>query len=142
MSLTRIEKLALGVSGLTALGVGGFIMAAPHTFYASYGIALGYDASLLSELRAPAAGLFTLGVVMLTGIWRTSMIQLAVASALIVFLAFPAGRLIGVAFDGMPSGGIIGAFFLEMAIATLCIFAFRRRILRATPGYADVPTQS
>ncbi|WP_254054624.1 DUF4345 family protein [Roseovarius sp. EL26] len=35
------------------------------------------------------------------------------------------GRLIGVAVDGMPSGGIIGALVLEIAIAILCIFAFR-----------------
>jgi len=142
MSLTRLEKITLGISGLTAVGIGGFIMAAPHAFYASYGITLGNNASLLSELRAPAAGLVTLGVLMIAGIWRTAMAQLAVASALIVFLAFPAGRLIGLAVDGVPSGGIVGALVLEIAIAILCIIAFRRRFLRATPGLTDVPAQS
>ncbi|MBS9719006.1 DUF4345 domain-containing protein [Pseudohalocynthiibacter aestuariivivens] len=142
MSLTRLEKITLGISGLTAVGIGGFIMVAPHAFYASYGITLGNDASLLSELRAPAAGLVTLGVLMIAGIWRTAMAQLAVASALIVFLAFPAGRLIGLAVDGMPSGGIIGALVLEITIAILCIIVFRRRFLRATPGLTDVPALS
>ncbi len=129
MSLSRFEKISLGIAGVTATGIGSFIMVAPNAFYASYGILLGDNPSLLSELRAPAAGLLTLGILMLTGIWRSKMAQLAVASALIVFLAFPAGRLIGLAIDGMPSGGIIGALMLEFAIAILCIVAFRRRIL-------------
>jgi transposase InsO family protein len=42
---------------LTALTIGAFILFAPHAFYGSYGITLGEDASLLSELRAPGAGL-------------------------------------------------------------------------------------
>lgn len=132
MSLTLLEKVTLGISGLTAVGIGGFIMLAPHAFFASYGITLGDDPSLLSELRAPAAGLVTLGVLMLAGIWRSALAPLAVAATFIVFLAFPAGRLIGLAIDGVPSGGIIGALVLEIAIAILCIVAFRRRVGRST----------
>lgn len=132
MSLTLLEKGALGISGLTAVGIGSFIMVAPHAFYASYGIRLGDDPSLLSELRAPAAGLLTLGALMLAGIWRSAMAQLAVAATLIVFLAFPTGRLVGLALDGVPSGGIIGALVLEISIAVLCIVAFRHRVGRAT----------
>lgn len=103
MSLTSLEKITLGLSGLTAAGVGGFILAAPHAFYASYGISLGGDPSLLSELRAPAAGLLAMGVLMLTGIRQAAMVQIAIAAALVVFVAFPVGRLIGLAVDGMPS---------------------------------------
>ncbi|MEM6467857.1 MAG: DUF4345 domain-containing protein, partial [Pseudomonadota bacterium] len=95
MSLTRLEKITLGLSGLTVVGIGGFIMVAPHAFYASYGIVLGDDPSLLSELRALAAGLLTLGALMLAGIWRSALTHLAIAASLIVFLAFPTGRLIG-----------------------------------------------
>ena len=130
MSLTLLEKITLGISGLTAVGIGGFIMVAPHALYASYGITLSDDPSLLSELRAPAAGLLTLGALMLVGIWRSAMAQLAVAATLIVFLAFPMGRMVGLAVDGVPSGGIIGALVLEIAIAGLCIVAFRRRMGR------------
>lgn len=129
MTLNTHEKIALGISGLTAIGIGGMITIAPHTFYASYGVALGENPSLLSELRAPAACLTTLGVLMLLGIWRSTMAQLAVASTLIVFLAFPVGRFIGLVIDGMPSSGIIGALLIEVAIAALCLFAFRRRLI-------------
>lgn len=128
MTLTKLEKTTLWISGLTAVGIGGMITFAPHSFYASYGIVIGEDPSLLSELRAPGAGLATLGIMMLLGIWRSALAQLAVAATLIVFLAFPAGRLIGLALDGMPSVGIVGALVLEIAIAALCVFAFRKRL--------------
>ncbi len=130
MTLHSVEKITLGISGLTAIGIGGMITFAPHAFYASYGITLGENPSLLSELRAPGACLTTLGILMLLGIWRSALAQLAVASTLIVFLAFPAGRFVGVAVDGVPSVGIIGALILEIAIAALCLFAFRRHLVR------------
>lgn len=128
MTLNKLEKVTLAVSGVTALGIGAMITFAPHTFYASYGIALGDDPNLLSELRAPGAGLATLGIMMLLGIWRSALAQLAVAATLIVFLAFPAGRFVGLAVDGVPSPGIISALILEVAIAALCLFAFRKRL--------------
>lgn len=126
MTVTVLEKIALGVSGLTAVGIGVFILAAPHAFFASYGITLGDDASLLSELRAPAAGLAVLGLLMLMGIWRTAMAPVSRAAAMTVFLAFPAGRLVGLVVDGLPSGPIIGALVFELSIAALCFVAFRR----------------
>lgn len=133
MSLTILEKTALGVSGLTAFGIGTFILAAPHAFYAAYDITPGENASLLSELRAPAASLAAFGVLMLAGIWRAAMAPVSKAVALTVFLAFPAGRLIGLAVDGLPSNGIIGALVIELAVAMFCIVAFRRSSERARP---------
>lgn len=139
MTPTRLEKIALGIAGCTALGIGGFILVAPQAFYAGYGIATGHDASLLSELRAPAAGLATLGIAMLAGIARSAWMGTSIVAALIVFLAFPAGRLVGIAFDGLPSGAILGALVFELAIAALCLVAFRPRLQAAQPtaGRAD-----
>lgn len=124
--MTPVQKIALSIAGFTSLGIGAFILAAPHAFYASYGIALGQDPSLLSELRAPGGGLAAFGAVMLAGIVRPALRQTAVVAALTVFLAFPAGRVAGLAIDGIPSSGIVGALVLELAIAALCLFAFRR----------------
>lgn len=131
MPLTALEKAALGVSGLTAVVIGASILAAPQAFYAGYGIALGGNASLLSELRAPAAGLAVFGVLMMMGIWRTGMAPVSKAAALTVFLAFPAGRLVGLVIDGLPSGGIIGALVFELIVAMFCVVAFSRRPDRA-----------
>ena len=128
MSLTRLEKIALGLSGLTALAIGGAITTLPHAFYASYGIALGPDASLLSELRAPGACLAAFGFLMLLGIWQGALRPVSIAAALTVFLAFPAGRLIGLVLDGMPSGSVIAALAFEIAIAALLLGAFHRRL--------------
>jgi hypothetical protein len=43
MTPTLLEKLALGLSGLTALTIGALILSAPHAFFAGYGITLGDD---------------------------------------------------------------------------------------------------
>lgn len=133
MKPTLFEKTALGLAGLTALAIGASILFVPHAFYASYGITLGADASLLSELRAPGAGLAGFGLLMLFGIWRHVFLPVAMAAALTVFIAFPAGRLVGLAADGMPSGSVIGALVVELIIAALCLAAFRRRLWQSAP---------
>ncbi|MDI3337710.1 DUF4345 domain-containing protein [Defluviimonas aestuarii] len=134
--MTYIQKIALGVAGITTLGIGSLILIAPQAFYASYGIALGPGPSLLSELRAPGAGLAAFGGVILAGIVTPSLRQAAVVVALTIFLAFPTGRLLGLLIDGMPSGGILAALGLELAIAGLCLFAFRRGTGPAVGGLA------
>ncbi|KAA9008871.1 DUF4345 domain-containing protein [Histidinibacterium aquaticum] len=133
MKLTILEQTALGLSGLTAFTIGASILFAPHAFYASYGITLGGDANLLSELRAPGAGLAAFGVLMLLGLWRRALLPVSIASALTVFLAFPAGRLVGLLLDGMPSGSVVAALVVELAIAALLLAAFRHRRWQPAP---------
>jgi hypothetical protein len=133
MKPTFPEKIALGLSGLTALTIGAFILVAPHAFYASYGLTLGEDATLLSELRAPGAGLAGFGLLMLLGIWRHTILPVAMAAALTVFIAFPVGRLVGLAADGLPSGSVVGALVVELIIAAVCVAAFRRRLWQPAP---------
>lgn len=138
MKPTFFEKIALGLSGLTALTIGAFILFVPHAFYASYGITLGEDANLLSELRAPGAGLAGFGLLMLLGLARHAVLPVAMAAALTVFIAFPVGRLVGLAVDGVPSGSVIGALVVEVALAALCLAAFRRRLWQPAPRRATV----
>ncbi|MEM1361621.1 MAG: DUF4345 domain-containing protein [Pseudomonadota bacterium] len=126
MQLSRFQKITLAISGVTAIAIGSFILLAPHAFYASYGITLGQDPNLLSELRAPGAGLAALGAIMLAGLVRTPMRPIALIVALTVYLAFPAGRLVSLALDGIPSGSIVGALVIEIFIACLLLIAFRR----------------
>jgi hypothetical protein len=130
MSMTKFQKITLGIAGVTAFGIGCFILAAPHALSASYGITPGADPNLLSELRAPATNLAALGAVMLAGIIRPSWAQISTAVALTVFLAFPAGRIMSIVFDGMPSESILGALVIEILIAALCLAAFGRRPAR------------
>ena len=125
MQLTRFQKITLGIGGVTALAIGTLITLAPHAFYASYGITLGQDPNLLNELRAPGAGLAVFGALMLAGIVRAAMAPIALAVALTVFLAFPAGRVVGIVMDGIPSGSVIGALAFEIIIAGLLLAAFK-----------------
>jgi hypothetical protein len=131
MTTTRFEKLALGCAGGLALPIGLFILVAPTAFYAGYGIDLSPDASLLSELRAPGAGLAALGAVMLMGVFRDNWAALARAAALIVYLGFPAGRMLGLALDGLPSASVLAALGVELTVAALCLAAFRHREAQA-----------
>lgn len=130
MKSTKFQNLTLGIAGTTALGIGAVILAAPHAFYGSYGIALGTDPSLLSELRAPATNLAALGALILAGIARPSLKQMSIAIALIVFIAFPAGRIVSLAIDGVPSQSVLTALFIEVAIGALCLAAFWRQPVR------------
>lgn len=131
MKLNIFEKSALFISGISAFGIGCLIVFTPHSFYASSGIVFDNDVNLLSELRAPAAGLLTLGIFMLLGIIRPALAQISIFSTLVVFITFPAGRLISIVFDGLPSAAIIGALIFELLIAVLCLTAFRRRLINS-----------
>ena len=134
MSATRFQKIALGIAGVTALAIGGFITITPHAFYNSYGIALGADPNLLSELRAPGANLAALGAIILAGIVRPAWARVSAVVALTVFLAFPAGRIISLAVDGIPSGSVVGALVIEVVIGALCLAAFWRRPVTKVSG--------
>lgn len=134
MTPTRLQKIALGLAGVTALSVGGFILAAPTAFYAGYGIALPADPSQLSELRAPGAGLAALGGLMLAGLARAAWAPFGLVAALTVYLAFPLGRVVSLVADGIPSGSVLGALAVEVAIAALCLVAFFGRRAGAGRG--------
>ncbi|WP_421906180.1 DUF4345 domain-containing protein [Mameliella sp.] len=133
MAFSPFQKITLGIAGISALAIGLCILAIPHRFYAGYGITLPHDASLLSELRAPGAGLAVLGGLMLWGMVNSAMRRVAQVAALTVYIGFPAGRLIGLLADGVPSGGILGALAFEIGIAVLCLLAFRRGLWTSVP---------
>jgi hypothetical protein len=122
-----LQSLALVAAGLPALGVGLAIALAPRAFYAGYGVALGSDPSLLSELRAPGAALAMLGAAILAGLARPAMARASLALGALVFLAYAAGRLVGLALDGPPARGLIEAIAIELAVGALCLAALRRR---------------
>ena len=128
MKPTHFEKLSLGLSGSTALIIGVCILFVPHAFYAGYGITLAPDASRMSELRAPGAGLAVSGMVMMFGLLRQSMLPVSAVLALTVFSGFPLGRLVSLVTDGVPSTGILGAFAFEVCVAVLCLMAFAKRL--------------
>lgn len=119
------QKTTLAVAGVTALGIGATITVAPQSFYALYGITLGADPSLLSEVRAPGANLAVLGGLMLLGLLRPALTRLSLTLAAAVFLAYAAGRAVGFVLDGIPSAGLLEAFAIELVIGMIAVLAVR-----------------
>ncbi|WP_394179821.1 DUF4345 domain-containing protein [Marinomonas posidonica] len=126
MIVSMFERIVLGIAGVTAFTIGGVIALEPHIFYLSYNITLADDPSLLSELRGPGANLAVLGALMLAGLFYHPLSKTSIVVAKIVFFAFPLGRVIGIFADGMPSGAILAALAVEIAIAVLLVVAFRK----------------
>ena len=120
------QKLTLGIAGLAALGIGLAIVTAPASFYVTYGIALGGDPSLLSELRSPGANLAALGMIILAGAFCQGMQRLSAFLGATVFLAYAFGRIVGMVLDGMPSSGLVQATLIELVIGGLCAALFWR----------------
>lgn len=119
-------RLTLGAAGALALGIGAAIAFLPDAFYASYGIALPASADLYSELRAPGANLAVLGALIFTGALKSGWTRFSATLGTTVFLAYAAGRMVSIVLDGLPSGTILLALAIELAIGGLCAQALRR----------------
>ena len=121
-----LQRIVLGAAGIIALGIGSAIAITPAAFYGTYGIEIGSGPDLLSELRAPGVNLAVLGLLIAAGAVKTQLTRLASMLGAFVFLSYAAGRLIGVAADGWPSGGIIDAMMIELVIGGVCLALFLR----------------
>lgn len=119
------RRLTLGGAGLTALGIGLAITFMPHGFYAGYGIEIGNDPTMLSELRAPGASLTALGALILAGALRSDLTTLSAVLGSVVFLAFAFGRLTGIALDGVPAESVVAALGIELIVGALCLLSLR-----------------
>ena len=71
--MTYLQKAILFLAGATAFSIGAAILIFPAAFYTSYGITIGSDPSLLSEIRAPGGALLVMGLFMLTGLVRPDL---------------------------------------------------------------------
>ena len=131
MLMSKFQKIILGFAGFIAFAIGSFITLAPVAFYAGYGITLDHDPNLLNELRGPGANLAALGAVVMAGLFIQSLTKTSIAIALVIFLAFPVGRVIGIMADGMPSESVLAALAIEIVVGALLLVAFGKR---SNPG--------
>ncbi|MEM1075863.1 MAG: DUF4345 domain-containing protein [Pseudomonadota bacterium] len=122
MGLDFKRRFTLGMSGLMASIIGLAITLDPQSFYASYGIVLSPQPNLMSELRAPAANLTVLGLIILRGALHQKLVQTSAWLGVTVFSAFAIGRTISFVLDGWPSESILAAFAIEVLLAMLCFW--------------------
>ena len=128
-----VTSILLIVSGLLLLAIGGTILFVPHAFYASDGIVLGTDPSLLSEIRAPGGLLATSGLFILAGVFRPTLRSFALMLTILVYGSFGLSRLVGLALDGMPSNSLAIATVIELVMAGIG-FVMLRTITGGSPS--------
>jgi len=121
------EKVVLFLAGIIADGIGLAAGLWPIAFYASSGIFLGDNISLLSEVRAPAMVLTVSGLIMLAAVMASKFRAFALAVAAVLYLSYGGGRLLSLAMDGVPHFNLLAAMVLEIGVGLLCVYTFWRR---------------
>jgi len=123
MKNSKMLKTILIISGLIASGVGAAILFSPVAFYATYGIELGSNFSLLNEIRAPGGALLAIGILIISGAFVDRLAFTAVVVSTLMYLSYGLSRVMSIAIDGIPAEGLVQAAVLEIVTGLVCIFA-------------------
>jgi hypothetical protein len=126
MKNSIVLKTILVLSGLVASGIGASILISPSSFCAGYGIALGSNASLFNEIRAPGGALLASGILIISGAIVDKLAFTAALIAALLYLSYGLSRAMSIAVDGMPSEGLILAAAFEITTGLVCVFALVR----------------
>jgi hypothetical protein len=126
-------RVTLFLSGLVAVAIAATILIAPDMFYAGYGIEVGGNATLANELKAPAGALLVAGMLMVAGAFRRGLTVVSLATATAVYLSYGFGRVLSIAIDGLPHGGMVSAAVIEIVIGAICLVTLLRA-LRVNAG--------
>jgi len=123
MKNSKMLKIILVISGLIASGIGATILFAPMAFYATVGITLGDNISLLNEIRAPGGALLTSGILIISGAFVDKLTFTATVISTLLYLSYGLSRVMSIVIDGMPAEGIVQAVVLEIVTGLVCFFA-------------------
>jgi len=115
-------KIVLCIAGIIAMGIGGAILISPIDFYASNQIDIGNNASLLSEIRAPAGALLACGILIISGVFVSKLTYTSLIVSSLVYLSYGISRIIGIGIDGMPGDSLVYAAVFEVFIGLVCMF--------------------
>ncbi|MFK8021124.1 MAG: DUF4345 domain-containing protein [Pseudomonadales bacterium] len=131
--IKMLQKILLLIAGAILLLVSGYILVSPLAFYASNGIVLGSNISLINELKAPAGFLLVAGAFMIRTLLKRGPEELALKLAAVIYLSYALSRFASMGIDGSPASGLIQAATLELTIGVSCLAAlFLHRFLPRT----------
>jgi hypothetical protein len=121
-------RAALGGSG-TILGlIGGALLIAPDAFLAMSHVYVEPEPGLMSELAAPGGTLLFTGALMLLGAARQRFADLTLLAGGTVYGSYGLARAVSLVLHGWPSGSLIAAMVVELAVAgSLFMLAFAGR---------------
>lgn len=122
-----LTALFLSISGLLLLLIGSSVLLMPHAFYASDGVLLGHNPSLLSEIRASGGMLAGSALVMFAGIVRPTLRSLAMTLSILIYGSFGLSRLLSLTLDGLPSHNLLVATAVELTVAAIGIMILYRQ---------------
>lgn len=134
MKNSKMIKSILFVSGLIATLIGAAILTIPGPFYATYGIELENNVSLLNEIRASGGGLLATGILIFSGAFVARLTFTSLVVSTLLYLSYGLSRIISTMIDGMPAEGFVQSAILEIIIGLVCIFVllkYQGRQLRA-----------
>lgn len=119
--LGRAQLLVLFVAGSILAMIGACIIFAPTAFYASSGINLGGDVSLLNEMKAPAGMLLVAGLFIVSAVvFRRLVVQASLLSAM-VYLSYAGSRTVSMLLDGLPALELVQAAIVEAIVGFVCL---------------------
>ena len=133
MRTNFLQRTLLFISSIIAMGIGASILFIPEQFHAGYGIVLGGDVNLLSEVRAPGGTLLVCGALMMAGVVARSFTTTSLVIAAAVYLGYGFSRAVATGLDGMPAQGIVTAMAIELVIGLLAALS----LARSTPALAS-----
>ncbi|WP_422376002.1 DUF4345 domain-containing protein [Roseibium sp.] len=113
-------KVALALSALTFVSIGGLIVFAPAFLFGLNQVQLDPSAALMSEIRAPGALILLAAGIAIAGLLRETMERPALLVSAGLLLAYGVGRLISLPLDGLPPVSLVIAMAVEFGLGSWC----------------------
>ena len=122
MKSEKLQRVILFTSGVIAAGFGAVILFNPAALYASSGIEMVWNVSLLSEIRAAGGALLACGLFIMAGSFIARLAYSATIISVLMYLSYGLSRLFSMSVDGMPVESLVMATGLELVIGLMCIY--------------------
>jgi hypothetical protein len=130
MKKSKILKSIIIITGLIGVYVGIEILFMPVSFYASSGIHLGENISLLNEIRAPGGALLASGVLIILGAFWEKLEFTSIVLAALLYLSYGLSRMYSMAVDGAPAEILVYVAIAEIFVGFACAVAlFKYRVI-------------
>lgn len=121
MEIFRIVILSL--SGLLLFAVGSMRLSNPiKTYLKNSGIKLDKDTDLLNEMRGVSSVMLFGGLIIILGAFVPELTMSSHLVAVLLFVGFAIGRLLGIGMDGKPNKQIIQGLVSELVLGGLNVF--------------------
>lgn len=114
-------RALLAVAALASIAVGMALLFVPSAFRAYSGNTTPTAPGELSEIRAPAGALLSIGVALALGAQRSALRGAALFAACATFLGYGGGRLVSAALDGMPPHDLVLAGIVEIVLGVAAL---------------------